>query len=711
MPAHYRLLPLFLVLPFLLPAQTPTLPRRAFLGVSMAAAPNGQKGVRVDRVHANSTAEAAGLKPGDVMTKIGNTEPTTTAEVVATLRQFQAGQKVNFTVVRDGKTLQLEGALKTFPTLQFADLDVEYGAISTNGARQRTIVTRPKKTGRLPAVLFIQGVGCYSLDNPNDTANTETQLLNYLTRQGFVTLRVDKPGVGESEGTPCAEIDFNGEADVYRQALRALRARPDVDTQNVFIVGHSMGGVFAPLLAKEQAVKGLVVIGTTSINMMEYFTNSRRVIAAAREMSPGETDRYVRDQAACFYDYVLKDGTPTEGVCRELVEGFSFRSKAFWRTLAAQNLPALWDAFRGHVLALRGEADYVSTREEHELIADIVNHNYPGHGQFLSFADADHGLRRAASAQAAMRGDVGPFNPATAVAIGQWMNKVLTAKMGGDKSGTGAATPNLREILRMDGIENAYPRVSADGREIVFQSNRAGKWQLFRMNLDGTQQRALTDTASNNNFVDWSADGSKIAFVSDRDGNEEIYVMQHDGSAARRLTNDPGRDIHPYFSPDGKKILFNSTRGNQENFDIYEMNVDGTGLRRLCTTPDEETCARYAPDMQSILYLRGDVELANDEVFVMRPDGSGVRNLTQTPRAAEGWPTWSADGKKVIYASTEGTGRFCLFEMNADGTGKRRLTEVTRPHYDARPSVAAGLPGIVFNRHDGATIAIYYLRT
>ena len=60
---------------------------------------------------------------------------------------------------------------------------------------------------------------------------------------------VDKPGCGDSEGGPWTEIDFMTELDGYRQGLKALKASPFVDPEHVFLFGHSMGGVMAPLLS------------------------------------------------------------------------------------------------------------------------------------------------------------------------------------------------------------------------------------------------------------------------------------------------------------------------------------------------------------------------------------------------------------------------------------------------------------------------------
>jgi len=268
--------------------------------------------------------------------------------------------------------------------------------------------------------------------------------------------------------------------------------------------------------------------------------------------------------------------------------------------------------------------------------------------------------------------------------------------------------PLSKEVVRMANVENAYPRWL--GNKILFQSNRDGRWQIYIMNADGSDQKNISNDRFNNNFVSCSAKGDLIAFVSDRDGDEEIYTMKPDGSAVKRLTNEAGRDIHPYITPDGKKILFNSARGNSANFEIYSINIDGTNLTRLTKSVDEKTCARLSPDGSRIVYLEGSVAARNDEIVVMDSHGQYARNVTNSA-AAEGWPLWSPDGQRIYYCSDD-SGTFCIYEMKYDGSEKKRITTVQFPFMDARPEISNDGKMLVFNRqvtnsNGSNTIAIY----
>src|SRR6185436_19701388 len=104
---------------------------------------------------------------------------------------------------------------------------------------RRVIITRPRDERRHPAVLLIGGIGCYSYDAGNDPDNPYRKMLSDLTRRGFVTMRVDKSGMGDSTGAPCAQVDMQNELAGYVAGLKMLKAKPYVDARRAFIVGHS----------------------------------------------------------------------------------------------------------------------------------------------------------------------------------------------------------------------------------------------------------------------------------------------------------------------------------------------------------------------------------------------------------------------------------------------------------------------------------------
>jgi TolB protein len=71
-------------------------------------------------------------------------------------------------------------------------------------------------------------------------------------------------------------------------------------------------------------------------------------------------------------------------------------------------------------------------------------------------------------------------------------------------------------------------------------SDRAGSWDIYSMNPDGSDLRQLTDLPGVEGLATASPDGNNIAFLTDQDGVWSFYVMQPDGSGVRKLIDLPG---------------------------------------------------------------------------------------------------------------------------------------------------------------------------
>lgn len=258
-------------------------------------------------------------------------------------------------------------------------------------------------------------------------------------------------------------------------------------------------------------------------------------------------------------------------------------------------------------------------------------------------------------------------------------------------------------MYKLTYVVHAYANWSPDDRQIVFQSNAAGNWDLYVTGVDGQGLHPIVTNPAADITPTFSPDGRQIAFVSERDGNREVYVCNADGTAQRRLTNDPAPDIHPAWSADGRRLIFSSSRGNRdpEDFDIYSMNPDGTDVKQITRGPTIDTYASWSPDGRRIVTRR--VVNGNNEVFVMDADGGNARNLTNDPKSYDGWPVWSPDGKRIAFAAGpdgQSPHRVCI--MNADGSGRSALTDAppgTDWVYDTQPAFAHNGKLLAFTRY------------
>ena len=125
------------------------------------------------------------------------------------------------------------------------------------------------------------------------------------------------------------------------------------------------------------------------------------------------------------------------------------------------------------------------------------------------------------------------------------------------------------------------------------------------MNLDGTEQRRLTNELGYDGGAWHSQDGQWIVWRASRPKTPaeiakykdlfsknlvmpvklEIMVMRSDGSQKRQLTSNGAANFAPYFHPNGRQIIFASNVNNPDprspNFDLFLINRDGTGLQQI----------------------------------------------------------------------------------------------------------------------------------
>jgi dienelactone hydrolase len=256
-------------------------------------------------------------------------------------------------------------ALRPFPRETIPGAVLDYASVTLDdGTRLRTIVSVPDaQSRRFPALLLLQGGGCGSVDVPMAPAVGPAGLMRTIATQSFVTMRVELSGVGDSQGPPCDTIGYRQELAGYRAALAALKRHPRVDPDRIVLLGLSLGGAFAPTLAREQPVRGIIVFGTLATPPSPY---------------PG-------------------------------------RSEQFFREFASVDVAADWAAIDARVLILHGEFDENTTSAEHALrIAAIVNGRHRGAAVRREFEGLDHCWTRQASMEQS-RGHCGTGAATTAV--------------------------------------------------------------------------------------------------------------------------------------------------------------------------------------------------------------------------------------------------------------------------------------------------------
>lgn len=142
-------------------------------------------------------------------------------------------------------------------------------------------LTLPKSKGKVPAVLLITGSGPQDRDESLLGHRPFLVLADYLTRRGIAVLRVDDRGVGGSTGnvSKATTQDFAGDA---LAGVKYLRSRKEINPKKIGLIGHSEGGLIAPLAAvKSKDVAFIVLMAGTGVTGEEILYRQGELIARA----------------------------------------------------------------------------------------------------------------------------------------------------------------------------------------------------------------------------------------------------------------------------------------------------------------------------------------------------------------------------------------------------------------------------------------------
>jgi len=286
------------------------------------------------------------------------------------------------------------------------------------------------------------------------------------------------------------------------------------------------------------------------------------------------------------------------------------------------------------------------------------------------------------------------------IVLGQALGNFVNAS-GGDLFVTSSRGGPAKTL-----VDNAfYPAWSPDGRWIVFQSSRGGRWDLWKIAASGGAPVQVTNDVHFDYQPCWSPDGEEIVYASGMPAPYRLKIIGADGGAPRELTDGEDRILlKPAFTADGKAIVYSSMRGGSLN--LWRLGVSSTKPQRLTLGEGDDVhptirgdriayaAVRQTPDLWSFDFATSKAEQLTFDtgfeefphrsrggVVVFASDRGGSRalwlrdasgNLTQFAAGADaGQPRWSPDGKRIAYRFRDGDVTTTV--VQALGSAERRV--------------------------------------
>ena len=212
--------------------------------------------------------------------------------------------------------------------------------------------------------------------------------------------------------------------------------------------------------------------------------------------------------------------------------------------------------------------------------------------------------------------------------------------------------------------------VSTDGQWLVFDSDRGGNADLYRMPAVGGEPVRITSDSGGDFSAVWSRDGRQIAFHSIRGGLRHVYTVKADGSGLVQQTVGQANELDPTWSPDGTALGFQSIRNGQNTLRV--VSLSGKDSSRVVATSGD--FLRWSPIDPWLAYH------AVDGIRLVAATGGQSRLLVDnTLDGGDAFlAAWAPNGKTIYYLSRRPTG-WAIRSVPVAGGTSRGLVDLGDP--------------------------------
>lgn len=383
------------------------LPRHAYWGASFNYPTEVKAGATIRSVIPGGFAFQLGLKPGDIILKVNNVTLSTSAkteEVFYSTNLVKGGATVSIDVIQNGKLTVKSGTVPSRPRESFNKIVTEYKSIlSPRGHRVQVIITRPENAkGKVPGIFLVRWMSCDPIEKPTGSKHGVMRMLeDFIQKSGYAVIRVEKSGLGDSEGCPCYDADFQDELAAHQSAYEVFRKLDFVDSARIVVFAQSNGAAYAPLVVGNRQPGAFVISGGWAKTWFEHMLEYKRRSFELEGNSSSEITRKMKLITELYSEYLIHKQTPGEIIIQRphLKEVWDGEYDHQWglpikymQQLQDLDIASAWSRVTVPTYVFYGDFDLAMTKEDHQKIADLINKNGKNLATFEVIPQMSHSL-------------------------------------------------------------------------------------------------------------------------------------------------------------------------------------------------------------------------------------------------------------------------------------------------------------------------------
>ncbi len=412
------------------------LQRRATWQATIGWPDNKTPGAIIKSIDSDSPLKKAGLQTGDKILAVDGRKILDQEDWSAVNYAIRANKETSILIKRANKSITKSVKLKALDYEKHSGIKTIYGqVVSDYGIIQRTIITSPNANNKLPAIFLLSGLSCSTIEGYPGRSNNWAKLINDLVeKSGMVVMRVDKPGVGDSQGD-CGQTDFLTELSGYEAAIESLKASELVDTTKIVVFGSSMGSALAPYFANKYQLAGVISEGTFYKTWYEHMLEIERRILSFKGNNESEILRKMNQWYIPLYHGMLINKKSYANVIEEypaLKEAnyhgpyhMYGRPMEYYHQLQDFDFAKEWESLKAPIRIRWGTNDWIMSELDNDMIINVLDRNKHADHKLHKYPGLDHWSTIHESELNSFTGKPGIWEDRISQQVIDWANEIV----------------------------------------------------------------------------------------------------------------------------------------------------------------------------------------------------------------------------------------------------------------------------------------------